>query len=261
MKNKGFTLIELSIVLVIIGLIVGGVLVGRDLIVAAQVRKTGTLVEQIQTATMTFQNKYNCLPGDCANASSFFTGATNGDGDGNIYGLDGSSNPNSGNENVDFFLHLIAAKLINDTRYCFLNNTSCGSYYAMDYWGLTVPFPVRAGGVIGLICLKPTTWNISTPQPSANHALFFGTESTGGTGILTPLVTFMLDSKFDDGMPMSGRLQTVAFNSTPLTIENGWSSPGTFYPGNGPCNTTGVAGAVYTTDPNYDCPIMWMMPF
>jgi prepilin-type N-terminal cleavage/methylation domain-containing protein len=70
-KAGGFTLIEMSIVLVIIGLLVGGVLVGQDLIRAAQVRKTGTLIEQLNTAVNTFKLKYNCLPGDCANASDF----------------------------------------------------------------------------------------------------------------------------------------------------------------------------------------------
>lgn len=47
MKNQsGFTLIELSIVLVIIGLIVGGVLVGRDLIKAAEVRAQVSQIEK-----------------------------------------------------------------------------------------------------------------------------------------------------------------------------------------------------------------------
>jgi len=69
----GFTLIELSIVLVIIGLLVGGVLVGRDLIYAAEVRNAIKDVETIRTAISTFQGKYNCLPGDCKNATTFFS--------------------------------------------------------------------------------------------------------------------------------------------------------------------------------------------
>ena len=55
---KGFTLIELSIVLVIIGLIVGGVLVGQDLIYAAKVRAQATQFERLKTAVYTFQGKY-----------------------------------------------------------------------------------------------------------------------------------------------------------------------------------------------------------
>ena len=70
---NGFTLIELSIVLVIIGLIVGGVLVGRDLIYAAQWRRTMSDIEQFKTAITTFRGKYNCIPGDCPNAYDFFS--------------------------------------------------------------------------------------------------------------------------------------------------------------------------------------------
>src|SRR3982751_930235 len=67
--EKGFTLIELSIVLVIIGLIVGGVLVGQDLIRAAEVRATISQIEKYNTAVNTFRGKYNALPGDL-NAST-----------------------------------------------------------------------------------------------------------------------------------------------------------------------------------------------
>src|SRR3984885_3925644 len=68
-----FTLIELSIVLVIIGLIVGGVLVGQDLIKAAEIRATVSQIEKYNTAANTFQTKYNALPGDvpAAQAASF----------------------------------------------------------------------------------------------------------------------------------------------------------------------------------------------
>ena len=62
--NAGFTLIELSIVLVIIGLIVGGVLVGQDLIKAAAIRATVSQIEKYNTAINTFKNKYGGLPGD-----------------------------------------------------------------------------------------------------------------------------------------------------------------------------------------------------
>jgi len=72
-RRKGFTLIELSIVLVIIGLIVGGVLVGRDLINAAQVRGAIRDVDKIKASINTFRVKYDCLPGDCKNATTFFS--------------------------------------------------------------------------------------------------------------------------------------------------------------------------------------------
>jgi prepilin-type N-terminal cleavage/methylation domain-containing protein len=58
--NKGFTLIELSIVLVIIGLIVGGVLGGRELVKQAELRKVLKEAEQFKTAANAFRAKYNC---------------------------------------------------------------------------------------------------------------------------------------------------------------------------------------------------------
>lgn len=65
--TAAFTLIELSVVLVVIGLIVGGVLVGQDLIKAAAIRATVTQVEQFNTAANTFFGKYGYLPGDMPN--------------------------------------------------------------------------------------------------------------------------------------------------------------------------------------------------
>src|SRR6202012_3386774 len=82
----GFTLVELAIVLVIIGLIIGAILVGQDLIEAAAVRAQVSQIEKYNAAVHTFQSKFNCLPGDCANAAEFgfvARGTDRGQGDGN----------------------------------------------------------------------------------------------------------------------------------------------------------------------------------
>jgi len=70
-STAGFTLIELSVVLVIIGLIAGSILLGQSLIHQAQVRAVITQEVQLQTAAATFREKYQSLPGDLANASNF----------------------------------------------------------------------------------------------------------------------------------------------------------------------------------------------
>ncbi len=95
--SPGFTLIELAIVLVIIGLIVGGVLVGQDLIAAARIRSQLSQIDKYNTAVITFRLKYNVLPGDMlpdqASAFGFFhrSGVHNdGDGDGYVIGWGGA---------------------------------------------------------------------------------------------------------------------------------------------------------------------------
>jgi prepilin-type N-terminal cleavage/methylation domain-containing protein len=101
---QGFTLIEMSIVLVIIALIVGGVLVGRDLIGAAQIRAQISQIEKYNQAVNAFHVKIDYLPGDLPGsvAASFgFPDAARGhpgvcanvvNGDGLLEGCD-PSNP------------------------------------------------------------------------------------------------------------------------------------------------------------------------
>ena len=70
-SQRGFTLIEMSVVLIIVGLLTGVVVLGRDLIRSAEVRAVAKQVDMLDSAILTFQVKYNCLPGDCPNASQF----------------------------------------------------------------------------------------------------------------------------------------------------------------------------------------------
>ena len=80
--TAAFTLIELSIVMVIIGLIIGGVLTGQDLIKAATIRAQIAQIEKYNTAVRTFELKYGYLPGDmpatAATAYGFWSGLTGG---------------------------------------------------------------------------------------------------------------------------------------------------------------------------------------
>ena len=95
--KHGFTLIELSIVLVIIGLVTGSVLVGRDLIRASEVRAQITQIEKYQTAVNTFKGKYGYLPGDIPDPAAsdygfIARGQYPGEGDGDGYVEGASSN-------------------------------------------------------------------------------------------------------------------------------------------------------------------------
>ena len=110
-RSSGFSLVELSIVLVILGLLVGGILSGQSLIRASELRSITTEYQRYTTAVGTFRDKYFALPGDMPNAQLFWTTAPTGDGDG-----DGLIENNSGdselNEISTFWIDLTLAGLV-----------------------------------------------------------------------------------------------------------------------------------------------------
>lgn len=70
--KQGFSLVELSIVLVILGLLTGGILAGQSLIRAAELRSISSDFSRYQTAVLTFRDQYFALPGDMRNATAFW---------------------------------------------------------------------------------------------------------------------------------------------------------------------------------------------
>ncbi len=92
-KIRGFTLIELSIVLVIIGLIVGGVVGGASLVKSARLQKEITTIKEYKTAINAFRSLYDELPGDMPDADEYWSecvdssaGSCSGNGDNFISG-------------------------------------------------------------------------------------------------------------------------------------------------------------------------------
>lgn len=75
-SEKGFTLVELAVVMIIIGLLIGGVLKGQELIKSAKVTSTISQVKGIDAATSTFQDIYAALPGDLRGADTRLPGCT-----------------------------------------------------------------------------------------------------------------------------------------------------------------------------------------
>jgi len=103
-KQKGFTLVEIAIVLVIVGLITGGTLKGQEMIKSAEIRSVITDIRGFSTATHVYRDRYNALPGDDFLADKH-TGLADSNGDGNGV-IEASESPN-------FFAHLRAIKLIS----------------------------------------------------------------------------------------------------------------------------------------------------
>ncbi|MBI5328088.1 MAG: prepilin-type N-terminal cleavage/methylation domain-containing protein [Deltaproteobacteria bacterium] len=88
-NQKGFTLIELAIVLVIIGIILGAVLKGQEMINSAKIKNVGEQYRSLMAAVYSYQDKYQQFPGDdnAATSRSWATGkceTTSGNGNGQI---------------------------------------------------------------------------------------------------------------------------------------------------------------------------------
>jgi prepilin-type N-terminal cleavage/methylation domain-containing protein len=218
--RKGFSLVELSIVLVILGLLTGGILAGQSLIHAAEMRKTIRFHSDFQAAWNTFRDKYFALPGDMTNAISFWgksaslcngqtgtaatTGTCNGDGSGHVdwnaienvtapqqLSLAGLGNYSQGNlpnyaiTGINGYSESDIASFVGSVH-------TAGPIYA-DLYGTAAP----NGSLLEGNALQTSRYNPTgaggTNQPISSAAV--------------PMDLWNIDTKMDDGLPTSGHFQ------------------------------------------------------
>jgi len=117
-KQAGFTLVEIAIVMVIIGLLLGGVLKGKGLIVSAQIRNIENEFNGLSAAVYSYQDRYLVLPGDDNKANRFTDITTCTDNCGNRNGIIGGDfdSTTDKDESRLFWLHLRNAGLIKGAK-------------------------------------------------------------------------------------------------------------------------------------------------
>ncbi len=251
LKNgeQGFTLIEMSVVLIIIALLAGSIFVGQTLLRQSQINGTMADAQRYIAATNTFAQKYNALPGDMPNATSYWgaqsscptgygsppavgTLTCNGDGNGMVYAW--SSAVSSGTnyaEEFTYWQHLAIAGMIPGTY-----TAAAGPTLWIDSVpGVNIPAGRLNGMGIGIIYLgdnAPAFFSRGTM-----HVYFLGGREVGmypANAILTTDEAQSFDSKYDDGSPATGNVFTFSSGS-------GWGNTSGCTTNNGTANVYNVA--------------------
>lgn len=191
-KQSGFTLVEIAIVLVIIGLLLGGVLKGQELINSAKVKNLAQDFRGISAAIYAYQDRFRATPGDDPAANAHVNGGTNATtpvaadvGNARINGAFNSIT--NTDESFLVWQHLRLAGLITGTP----------AIAAADY------IPRNAeGGIIGI------TGNAVLTAPATPYAGNFFICSRGIQGRYAR----QLDTAMDDGNTVTGSVRVIADN-------------------------------------------------
>lgn len=241
-KTKGFTLVELAVVITIIGLLIGAVIQAQSMIESAQISSTLAQIEAYRGAVSTFKQTYADLPGDmdgearipnCSHICKPRGVSFIGDGYvGNTWGawvwkfreqgLGGTGSAES--ENAIFWLHLYKAGLITD-----VSDTLMYDADTPFRFGVTHP---AAGVGGGFIVKNPRDYEDQIDAPPVVKGIQglvigiakFPYEETGTTGgldqettdenVMTPQEAEVIDHKADDGYPAAGIIQAYGTRRT-----------------------------------------------
>jgi prepilin-type N-terminal cleavage/methylation domain-containing protein len=241
MKNKssqfnfiedGFTLVELAIVIVVIGLLVSGVLQGQELIKQAQIRKTISQFNDYDRAIATFKSKYgsNLIPGDFNDAHRFGIDK-NSNGDLNVAKTSSLNNDGNGDgilrdsdeapfyfdgEIANFWVHLSNTGLVKGS-YQQVNDCEFGA--CNNKAGIAFPDTSVAAGIV--ILSHYSKLNYLLGGGATLYAVQEGrqVENSLLEMTLTPQDAYSIDSKIDDGDPAKGIVLSVMIYNGATNID------------------------------------------
>ncbi len=198
-KHQGFTLIEIAIVLLIIGLLLGGIMKGQSMINSARVRAIANDLVGIEAAWISFQDRYRSLPGDYSRASTHIVdGAKDGDSNARV---------DSTAEAGAVWQHLAGAGFIS------------GNYDGAPVASLT------DGACVEETCPgNPYNgfYKISNSMNALGQEVSSHELATGGN--IPVAVMYELDLKIDDGVPNTGRFRSFeATDYNDCVANNKWN--------------------------------------
>jgi prepilin-type N-terminal cleavage/methylation domain-containing protein len=215
-SQAGFTLVELAIVMIIIGLLIGGVLKGQQLITNAQITSTVAQVKAIDAATTSFKDQYAAVPGDMLTPTARIPNclaAGNcgivGNGDGRVGTATVTFAAAAAGEQLGYWAQLNAAGLLTGLNPPTTAQNCTGGWntYApsskITGGGYDVGW--NAGGAAALTAIEDNTAVANSGEYLSLHGT--GCAATGGAAadsFLTPNLATRIDTKIDDGTPNTG---------------------------------------------------------
>jgi len=211
-SSKGFTLIEMSIVLVIIGLIIGGILKGQEIVANSRAKAVVNQVNASRAAVNTYVDRYRALPGDHSTAQARVDARlADGDGDGvldNAAIADGAAfgtvAANTA-ENYQYFKGLIAANLLNGGEVGAVGTVTSTVFGV----GSSLPSaPVSGAGMT----VAYGTHNGDTTAGTLKVGHFFRIHRNAGVpaAAFSPRELSTIDNQVDDGLPGAGGVRGAA---------------------------------------------------
>lgn len=221
--SGGFSLVELSIVLVVLGLLTGGILTGQNLIRAAELRASTSQLTGYQAAILSFQDGYLALPGDMRNATVFWgavgggggtgagcfnaestTNATcNGNGDGYINTADGGgSTPWEYGERWHAWKQLANAGMVEGA---YTGKSDHATDANTRTPGKNLPRGKAGNAYVALVGSVNTNANF---YPAARNTNYLVVDDDSSGGPFTPEEMWNIDKKLDDGLPAYGKIQS-----------------------------------------------------